>query len=187
MVKGYTTQPTVSIAAPAGSGTQAQGTALIESRLYGDIVNKIKLEDTDFFDSSDIPAVTVDITRVVNTSASDANNWVSLSSNQIAAGDIVSGTIETDRLAAGGAANSFTYLRGDQNWALAVQSVKGAERRYFAKLTSACNSGSSEMVFATLQDALIGHEVKNLISGIQPNTNITGVLTTGGSTSISTQ
>ena len=183
--KGYTTQPTVTIAAPAGSGTQAQGTALIESRLYGDIVNKIKLEDTDFFDSSDIPAVTIDITRVVNTSASDANNWVSLSSNQIAAGDIVSGTIETDRLAAGGAANSFTYLRGDQNWALAVQSVKGAERRYFAKLTSACNSGSSEMVFATLQDALIGHEVKNLISGIQPNTNITGVLTTGGSTSIS--
>ena len=42
------------------------------------------------------------------------------------------------------------------------------------------------MVFATLQDALIGHEVKNLIAGIQPNTNITGVLTTGGSTSIST-
>tara|TARA_B100000965_G_scaffold280302_1_gene238113 strand:- start:7788 stop:20381 length:12594 start_codon:yes stop_codon:yes gene_type:complete len=183
--KGFTTQPTVTIAAPAGSGTQAQGNALIESRLYGDIVNKIKLEDTDFIDSSDSPPVSINILRVVNTSASDANNWVSLSSNQIAAGDIVSGTMETDRLASSGAANSFTYLRGDQNWALAVQSLKGAERRYFAKLTSACNSGSSEMVFATLQDALIGHEVKNLISGIQPNTNITGVLTTGGSTSIS--
>ena len=182
--KGYTVPPNVQIAAPAGSGVAATANALIESRLYGDIVNRIKLADNDFIETSDIPAVDIDITRVVNTSSFNSLNWVSLSSNQLSANQIVSGTIETDRLATGGAANSFTFLRGDQNFALAVQSVKGAERRYFAKLTSTCNSGSSEMVFATLADALVGHEVKNNISGIQPNTNITGVLTSGGSTTI---
>ena len=183
--KGYTIPPTVNISAPQGSGTQASGNALIESRLYGDIVNRIKIEDTDQFDSSDVPSVTIDVDRAVNTSSSDANNWVSLSSNQIAATDIVSGVIESDRLASGGAANSFTFLRGDQNFALAVQSIKGAEKRYFAKLTQNFNSGSSEMVFATLPEALVGHEILNNIVGIQPNTNITGVLTTGGSTTIS--
>ena len=182
--KGYTVAPTVNIAAPSGSGVAATATSLIESRLYGDIVNRIKMADNDFIESSDIPAVDIDITRVVNTSSSNSLNWVSLSSNTLSANQIVSGVIETDRLASGGAANSFTFLRGDQNFALAVQSVKGSERRYFAKLTSQCNSGSSEMVFATLSDALVGHEIKNNVSGVQPNTNITGVLTTGGSTTI---
>ncbi len=183
--KGYTVPPTVTIQAPAGSGTQATASALIESRLYGDIVNRIKIEDTDTIESSDVPSETIDITRAVNTSSFDANNWVSLSSNQISATDIVSGTIESDRLASGGAANSFTFLRGDQNFALAVQSIKGAEKRYFAKLTQNFNSGSSEMIFSTLPEALIGHEILDNVTGIQPNTNITGVLTTGGSTTIS--
>ena len=182
--RGYTVAPTVNIAAPAGSGVAATATSLIESRLYGDIVNRIKLADNDFIESSDIPAVDINISRVVNTSSSNSLNWVSLSSNTLSANQIVSGVIETDRLASGGAANSFTFLRGDQNFALAVQSVKGSERRYFAKLTSQCNSGSSEMVFATLADALVGHEVKNNVSGIQPNTNISGVLTSGGSTTV---
>jgi len=183
--KGYTTVPTVTFAAPAGGGTQATGTALLESRLYGDIVNRISIEDTDNIDSSDIPAVTVNINRVQNTSASDSNNWVSLSSNQIAASDIVSGVIETDRLATGGAANSFTFLRGDQNFALAVQSIKGSEKRYFDKLYSQANSGTSQLIFTTNADVLIGHEVVANVAGVQANTNITGVLTTGGLTTIS--
>ena len=183
--KGYTAAPTVTIAAPAGSGTQATAVALIESRLYGNIVNRIALEDTDTIDSSDIPAVTVNITRVVNTSANDNNNWVSLSSNQIAASDITSGVIETDRLATGGAANSFTFLRGDQNWALAVQSLKGAEVRYFDRLYSTASSGSSQLIFQTNSDVLIGHEVVASVSGIQANTNITGVITAAGLTTIS--
>ena len=183
--KGYTAAPTVTIAAPQGSGTQAQAAALIENRLYGDVVNRILMEDTDTIDSSDIPAVTVNITRIVNTSANDNNNWVSLSSNQIAASDITSGVIETDRLATGGAANSFTFLRGDQNWALAVQSLKGAEVRYFDKLYSTASSGSSQLTFQTNSDVLIGHEVVNSITGIQANTNITGVITAAGLTTIS--
>ena len=70
--KGYITPPTITIAAPAGSGTQATANALIESRLYGDIVNNIKIEDTDTIDSSDLPAETINITRVVNTSGSNS-------------------------------------------------------------------------------------------------------------------
>ena len=183
--KGYTAAPTVTIAAPQGSGTQATASALIENRLYGDVVNRILMEDTDTIDSSDIPAVTVNITRIVNTSSSDNNNWVSLSSNQIAASDITSGVIETDRLASGGAANSFTFLRGDQNFALAVQSLKGAEVRYFDKLYSTASSGSSQLIFQTNSDVLIGHEVVNSVTGIQANTNITGVITAAGLTTIS--
>jgi len=183
--KGYTSAPTVTIAAPPGSGTQAQAVALIESRLYGDVVNRILIEDTDDIESSDIPAVTINITRVVNTSANNNNNWVSLSSNQIAASDITSGVIETDRLATGGAANSFTFLRGDQNWALAVQSLKGAERRYFDKLYSTASSGASQLIFTTNANVLIGHEVIDSVGGIQANTNITGITTAAGLTTIS--
>ena len=39
---GYTTQPSINIQAPPGAGTQATASPLIESRLYGDIVNNIK-------------------------------------------------------------------------------------------------------------------------------------------------
>jgi len=64
---GYTTTPTVTIAAPPGAGTQATATALLESRVYGNIVNNIKMLDTDSFDDSDSPANTININRVVNT------------------------------------------------------------------------------------------------------------------------
>ena len=182
---GYTTAPTITFAAPPGAGVQAQGNALLESRLYGNIVNNIKIEDTDTINDSTSPTPnTVNINRGVNTSSFDINNWVSLSSNQIAASDITSGVIETDRLASGGAANSFTFLRGDQNFALAMQSIKGAERRYFALLAAQCNSGSSQMLFTTNSDVLIGHEVKNNVAGVQNNTNITGVITAAGLTTI---
>ena len=184
--KGYTSQPTVTFSAPPGAGTQAVGNALIESRLYGDIVNNIKIEDTDTFDDSSTPTPqTININRVVNTSSFNVNNWVSLSSNQIAASDITSGVIETDRLATGGAANSFTFLRGDQNFALAMQSIKGAETRYFAALAAQCSTGSSQMIFTTNSDVLIGHELVTSVNGIPNNTSINGVITSGGLTTIS--
>ena len=95
--KGYTTAPTINFAAPSGAGTQAQGNVLIESRLYGNIVNNIKIEDTDTIDDSTTPSAnTININRTVNTSSFNVNNWVSLSSNQIAASDITSGVIETE-------------------------------------------------------------------------------------------
>jgi len=183
--KGYTTAPTITFSAPAGSGTQATGVALIESRLYGDIVNNISIDDTDTIESSDIPSTTINLTRIINTSSFDSNNWVSLTSSTIDGSTLIGGPIPANVIASGGTANSFTFLRGDQNWALAVQSVKSSETRYFAKLTSQASSGSAEFQFATNSDVLIGHEVVNNVTGIQANTSITGVLTSGGFTTIS--
>jgi hypothetical protein len=183
--KGYTTQPTVTFSAPSGAGITATGSALIESRLYGDIVNNIKLTDTDNIQSSNSPAETVNINRVVNTSSSDINNWVSLSTNQISASDITSGVIDTTRLALNSAAaNSFTFLRGDKAYAPVVQSVKGAETRYFAITTQQSNVGSSQLVFATNSNTLKGHDVVNSVNGIAANTTIANVLTIGGTTTV---
>ena len=183
--KGYTTQPTVTFSAPSGAGTQATGVALIESRLYGNIVNNIKMLETDTIQSSDIPAETINVNRVINTSANNNNNWVSLSTNQIAASDITSGVIATSRLANNSdAANSFSFLRGDQAYAPVVQSIKGAESRYFAKLYSQGNSGSSQLIFTTNSNTLVGHAVVNNVVGIQSNTNIAGVTTAAGLTTI---
>ena len=186
--KGYTTPPTITIAAPAGSGTQATATALIESRLYGDIVNNIKIVDTDNILSSDLPAETININRVVNTSADNNNNWVSLSTNQIAASDITSGVISTARLASNAsgvesAANSFTFLRGDQAYAPAVQTIKGPETRYFAQLKIQATAGASQLIFDSNSNFLKGHDIVQ-ISGIQSDTNIDGVLTESGNTTI---
>jgi hypothetical protein len=183
--KGYTTPPTVTFSAPGGSGITATGSALIESRLYGNIVNNVKILDTDTIQSTNSPAETVDISRVVNTSSSVNGNWVSLSTTQIAASDITSGVIDTTRLAFNSAAaNSFTFLRGDKSYAPVLQSLKGAEVRYFAKLTQQANIGSSQLVFSTNSNTLKGHEVVNSVTGIPANTNITGVTTAAGSTTV---
>ena len=182
--KGYDAAPNVNISAPGGAGTTATASPLLESRLYGDIVNNIKIEDTDTIEDSDSPTNTVTLNRVVNTSGFDNNNWVSLSATQIAATDITSGVIETDRLASGGAANSFTFLRGDQNFAPAVQSFKGAETRYFAILSQQSNNGSSNLVFPTNADVLKGHDVLSSVNGIQPNTTISTVVTAAGTTTL---
>jgi hypothetical protein len=184
--KGYTTPPTITFSAPGGAGITATGSVLIESRLYGDIVNNIKIADTDAIQSSNSPAESVNINRSVNTSASDNNNWVSLSTTQISATDITSGVIATSRLANNSdAANSFTFLRGDQAYAPVLQSIKGAEVRYFARLTQQANSGASELVFSTNSNTLLGHSVIDNVSGIAPNTNITGVLSASGTTTVS--
>ena len=156
--------------------------------MYGDIVNNIKIVDTDTILSSDLPAETININRVINTSADNNNNWVSLSTNQIAASDITSGVISTARLASNAsgvesAANSFTFLRGDQSYSAAVQTVKGPETRYFAQIKLQANSGSSQLIFESSSNFLKGHEIKQ-ITGIQADTNIDGVLTESGETTI---
>jgi len=184
--KGYTTPPTITFSSPGGAGITATGSCLIESRLYGDIVNNVKITDTDTIQSSNSPTDTVNINRSVNTSANNINNWVSLSTTQISATDITSGVISTSRLANNSdAANSFTFLRGDQSYAPVLQSIKGAEVRYFAKLIQQANTGSSQLVFSTNSNTLLGHSVIDNVSGIAPNTNITGVLSAAGITTVS--
>jgi hypothetical protein len=184
--KGYTTIPTVSFTAPGAGGTLAQAVALVENRVYGDIVNNIKVEDTDSVQSNDTPSVTVDIVRVVNTSASNLNNWVSLSSQTISADNITEGVISPARLSAdSGAANSFTFLRGDQSFAPVVQSLKGTETRYFEITNSAANSSDEVLRFDTTGQPLVGHVVVSNVTGIPANTLVEEVVTTGGTTSVS--
>ena len=62
---------------------------------------------------------------VINTSSTNANNWSPLSTSTIDAGSIISGIVGTTRLATGSASSS-TFLRGDQSWKTAVQSIKKA-------------------------------------------------------------
>ena len=66
----------------------------------------------------------VDLSRVINTSASNAANWTQLTSTNIDASNIVAGTIDPARLASKGTANSFTFLRGDSSWEYALQSIR---------------------------------------------------------------
>ena len=181
---GYSSPPTITIDPPTqGGGTQATASGLIESRLYGNIVNNVKMTDTDYV--NDDNGTTVNLTRVYNTSSTNNNNWVSLSSNQIAASDITSGIISTSRLALNSsAANSFTFLRGDQAYAPVLQSLKGAETRYFAITSAQSNVNSSTLTFTTNSDMLKGHEVVDNVSGIQSNTLIQVVTTAAGTTEI---
>ena len=183
--KGYTIPPTITFSGGLGAnGVAAQGTALIESRLYGDIVNRVKMTEADEFDSSDTVPTTVPVDRVVNTSASDINNWVSLASTSFSASQIVEGIISTARLASNSSsANSFTFLRGDQSYAPTVQSIKGAETRYFAVLSQTANINATQLVFPANGNMLIGNELVSG-NGIQADTTISAVTTEGSATTI---
>ena len=88
----------------------------------------------------------IDLTREVNTSASNTANWTQLTSTNIDANNIVSGTIDSDRLADRGAANSNTFLRGDSSWEYAVQSVKPATSDALVLSASVTDSSYIESV-----------------------------------------
>ena len=183
---GFTTQPTISIAAPPGAGTQATATALIESRLYGNIVNNIKMLDTDTFDDSTSPSAnTVNITRVINTSAFTASNWVSLSSDSVGVSSLTGPGVISTTLLGSEAANSFTFLRGDSRYAKVVQSLKGAETRYFARLYAQASVGASSFIFQGLSDVLKGHDIVASVGGIAADTTVNGVSVAGGLTTVS--
>ena len=187
--EGYTSAPTVTIAAPPGSGTQATADALIESRLYGDIINNIKILDTDSIDDDSVPANTININRAVNTSSFDAANWVSLSAQAVNIGDLTatSGNVISSTLLGTGSANSFTFLRGDTRYAPAVQTIKGSERRYFAPLVANAVGGSSQLIFNEadiIENAVVGHDVSESVTGIPASTTINGIASTGGLTTI---
>jgi len=182
---GYTTAPTVTFSGGLGAnGVSAQADANIESRLYGDIVNNIKMLETDAINSSDTVPVEVNVDRVINTSASDINNWVSLASTSFSADQIVSGIISTARLANNDtAANSFTFLRGDQSYAETVQSIKGAETRYFYALATNAAINATTLVFDDNGDMLVGHTLATG-NGIQQGTSIDSVSTDDQTTTI---
>ena len=187
---GYTQAPGITIDAPGGAGTQATADAFIESRLYADIINNVKMEDVDFI--NDDNGTTVDITRVYNTSytkldgSGEGINWVALSDNQIDAADIQSGTIATSRLGFNSdAANSQTFLRGDRTYAKVLQSVKKTETRYFAVTSQQSLANSNTLFFTTNSEVLKGHEVDNTnVTQIQDDTLIQSVNTELGTTTV---
>jgi len=175
--QGYSDVPTISFT-NTGGGSGASANAEIESRLYGNIVNAIKINATDTIESSDVPSETVNIIRTVNTSGSNNANWVSLSTSSVPADRITDGPIPTGILANNSTeANSNTALFGDQSYKKVVKSVRGSEERYF--ITTADASGSDYLVFlSTSQNntglLLIGHQVTG-VTGIQPGTTITQI------------
>lgn len=174
---GYTSPPTISFSAPGVGGTQAEATGLIESRIYIDIVNNIKIADTDTIQSTNTVPSTVPVVRTVNTSATNPNNWVSLSTSSISAQDITSGIISSSRLAGNaGEANSFTFLRGDSSYAAAVQSIKPAEERYFDFTTDQTAANQNTLQFKLNNEILIGHLV--IAPGIPTGTTVANTFVT---------
>ena len=186
--QGYIGVPTISFTNTSG-GTGAQATAEIESRLYGDIANNIKIGANDTIESSDVPSETVDINRVVNTSGSNINNWTTLNTGTISASAIVDGPIPTDILATNSAAaNSDSFLSGDQSYRKAVKSLRNVETRYFLRTATA--SASDTILFEVNSenntDALVvGHTVVTQ-TGVQPGTTVDQIasVTQGTSTYI---
>ena len=97
----------------------------------------------------------IDLTRVINTSASNAANWTQLTSTNIDASNIVAGTIDPERLAGKGTANSFTFLRGDSSWEYALQSVRPTTSD--AMVISGSLSDSSYVDTITIQNGGSGY------------------------------
>ena len=171
---GYNSVPLISFTNTSG-GSGAQATAQIESRLYGDIVNSIKIVNTDTIESSDVPSETVDVVRVVNTSAFDDANWVSLNTGTISAGSIVDGPIPTDILSDNSSeANSDSFLAGDSSYKKVVKSLRKVENRYFLKTAQDASSDTIlfEVNSTNNTDALVvGHGLATA-TGVQPGTTI---------------
>jgi hypothetical protein len=123
-----TTAGTITI--NTSTGSNANLSTIIRSRLSINILNNIKTEVTDSIDDQDTPVNTISLSNVVNTSGFNADNWIQLTSSTIDASFITSGTINPTRLAgvtAQNPANSLTYLRGDSLFAPAVSSLKISE------------------------------------------------------------
>jgi len=176
--KGYLddTNNRVTITFSGGGGSGAQAEVFLESRLYGDIVNNIKPVANETIESSDVPAETVTISRVVNTSGSNNANWTSLSTSTVDASDII-GIIPTSKLAADNeAANSNTALFGDQSYKKVVKSIRATELRYFIKTADV--SGSDTLLFSAsdsnVGNLLIGHGIVN-VTGVQAGTTISQI------------
>ena len=77
-----------------------------------------------------------------NTSGSLESSWSSLSTTTVDAGNIISGVVNTSRLASGNA-NDKSFLRGDSTWATAVQSITNTTTGDPITLTSADVNGDN--------------------------------------------
>lgn len=91
--------------------------------INGSTVNAVDLTDSGSSTGSFIEQ-NVSFVKAVNTSSNNSSNFSILqTSSDIDADNIISGVIDTDRLAATGTANNLSFLRGDQSWSSAVQTI----------------------------------------------------------------
>lgn len=90
-------------------------------------INGLTISESDLTDdgsgSATVVKQNVTVEDIVNTSSRLEANWNSLTATNIDASNIISGVINTSRLAYG-SANDLTFLRGDSIWATAVQSIQ---------------------------------------------------------------
>jgi len=116
---------TITISSATGNG--AVLTSVVRSRLGINILNNIKTAVVDTINDFSATPITISLTDAINTSGSNANNWVQLTSSTIDASFITSGVINPARLATISAnypSNSLTYLRGDSRFAPTVSSLR---------------------------------------------------------------
>jgi len=90
-------------------------------------INGLTIDALDFTSkgtgSATLTKYNVEVTDVVNTSSNNEDNWNSLTASNIDASNIISGIISPSRLATG-TANTETFLRGDSQWMVTVQTIK---------------------------------------------------------------
>jgi len=172
-------------------GERAEIVSFVESRVYIDIQNSIKFIDTDNINSHNATPVSVNLSRVVNTSASNEFNWVPLTSASIDAASISTGTISTSRLALPntGSANSFTFLRGDQSFKPVVQGIKLPESKFLVKTVLASPGGGDPLTppvnYITIGlTSLIQTGQRVVGNGIPADTIVVEVLTISGNTRV---
>ena len=133
----------------------------------------------------------VDVIRTVNTSANDAANWTQLSSTNIDASNIVAGTIDPERLADTGTANSFTFLRGDSSYQNVIQSIKFSTADCMVAESSLSDTSYIEKVEITVAGVgytvgtyqnipMLGGNVSISNAGVARATYTVADVTTGG-------
>ena len=171
---GYFTVPSTAsgdITITTSGGSNASLTTVIRSRLSIDILNNIKTTNSDTVDDQASPTPnTITVIDTVNTSGSNADNWIQLTSSTIDASFITSGIINPTRLAAVTAQNpasSLTYLRGDSLFAPAVASLKIGDQS--PVVLGSNNSANTYIKSVEMNDAGVGYT-----TGTYTDTNLLG-------------
>ena len=115
------------------------------------------------------------IIGVVDNASILPENWSSLSANNIDTNNIVSGIMSTSRLAIG-LANSNTFLRGDNQWAKAVQKIKRQNTDSAISITGSYYDPGSGGLNEYYNEVTIGIDI---VSGAQESTSTPGYTNIG--------
>jgi len=91
----------------------------------GATIDPVDLEDNGLqaTGTMSLTKLNIKVIGTIENSSILSENWSALSANNVDANNIISGIVNTSRLAIG-QANSLTFLRGDSSWQRAVQKIK---------------------------------------------------------------